>query len=269
MKTITINIIKKSVMGVVEGLTATIAQHNTEVDFQTIWASDSEEGKLDIHYREAVNDLENELTKWLAATSTQFDLQALAGNLILQLKVQDFWPPKLSGLLSNQIQNYIVHAVMAGWLGDFLDIKTADYAGMGASDLGAIKELLLKREFLFEEIARHEDSVDKDGVGSAVVGNRATDTEDKVADGSLVPGDRASDTEDKVADGSLVPGDRASDDTQMAVNELLTVERREDAEEKEGIGVAEAGSRREDNARQHFCHERVDWSGGRPPFELR
>ena len=149
-------------MGVVEGLTATIAQHNPEVDFQTIWASDSEEGKLDIHYREAVNDLENELTKWLAATSTQFDLQALAGNLMLQLKVQDFWPPKLSGLLSNQIQNYLVHAVMAGWLGDFPDIKTADYAGMGASDLGAIKELLLKREFLFEEIARHEDSVAKD-----------------------------------------------------------------------------------------------------------
>lgn len=220
-------------MGVVEGLTATIAQHNPEVDFQTIWASDSEEGKLDIHYREAVNDLENELTKWLAATSTQFDLQALAGNLMLQLKVQDFWPPKLSGLLSNQIQNYLVHAVMAGWLGDFPDIKTADYAGMGASDLGTIKELLLKREFLFEEIARHEDSVAKDGVGSAVVANRA------------------------------------SDDTQMAVNEVQTAVRKEDAEEKEGIGVAEAGSRREDNARQHFCHERVDWSGGRPPFELR
>ena len=256
-------------MGVVEGLTATIAQHNPEVDFQTIWASDSEEGKLDIHYREAVNDLENELTKWLAATSTQFDLQALAGNLMLQLKVQDFWPPKLSGLLSNQIQNYIVHAVMAGWLSDFPDIKTADYAGMGASDLGTIKELLMKREFLFEEIARHEDSVAKDGVGSAVVANRATDTENKVAAGNLVPGDRATDTENKVAAGNLVPGDRASDDTQMAVNELLTVERREDAEEKEGIGVAEAGSRREDNARQHFCHERVDWSGGRPPFELR
>lgn len=251
MKTITINIIKKSVMGVVEGLTATIAQHNPEVDFQTIWASDSEEGKLDIHYREAITDLENELTKWLAATSTQFDLQALAGNLMLQLKVQDFWPPKLSGLLSNQIQNYLVHAVMAGWLDDFTDIKTTDYAGMGASDLGTIKELLLKREFLFEEIARHEDSVAKDGVGSAVVSNRATDTEDKVADESLAP------------------GDRAADDAQMAVNELQTVERREDAEEKEGIGVAEAGARRKDNARQHFCHERVDWSGGRPPLELR
>ena len=59
MKTIIINIIKKSVMGVVEGLTATIAQHNPEVDFQTIWASDSEEGKLDIHYREAITDLES------------------------------------------------------------------------------------------------------------------------------------------------------------------------------------------------------------------
>ena len=251
MKTITIKIVKKSVMGVVEGLSATIAQHNPEVDFQTVWASDSEEGKLDIHYREAVNDLENELNKWLAATSTQFDLQALAGNLMLQLKIQDFWPPKLSGLLSNQIQNYLVHAVMAGWLGDFPDIKTTDFAGMGASDLGTIKELLLKREFLFEEIARHEDSVAKDGVGSAVVGNRVTDTEDKVADGSLAP------------------GDRAADDAQMAVNEVQTAERREDAEVKEGIGVAEAGSRREDNAKQHFCHERVDWSGGRPPLELR
>lgn len=251
MKTITINIIKKSVMGVVEGLTATIAQHNPEVDFQTIWASDSEEGKLDIHYREAITDLENELTKWLAATSTQFDLQALAGNLMLQLKVQDFWPPKLSGLLSNQIQNYLVHAVMAGWLDDFTDIKTTDYAGMGASDLGTIKELLLKREFLFEEIARHEDSITKDGIGSAVVGNRAADTEKKVADGSLAP------------------GDRTADDAQMAVNEVQTAVRKEDAEEKEGIGVAEAGSRREDNARQHFCHDRVDWSGGRPPLELR
>lgn len=251
MKTITIKIVKKSVMGVVEGLSATIAQHNPEVDFQTVWASDSEEGKLDIHYREAVNDLENELNKWLAATSTQFDLQALAGNLMLQLKVQDFWPPKLSGLLSNQIQNYLVHAVMAGWLSDFPDIKTTDYAGMGASDLGTIKELLLKRDFLFEEIARHKDSVAKDGVGSAVVSNRATDAENKVADGSLAP------------------GDRASDDTQMAVNEVQTTVRREDAEEKEGIGVAEAGARRKDNARQHFCHERVDWSGGRPPLELR
>lgn len=51
MKTITIKIIKKSVMGVVEGLTATIAQHNPDVDFQSVWASDAEEAKLDIYYR--------------------------------------------------------------------------------------------------------------------------------------------------------------------------------------------------------------------------
>ena len=59
MKTITIKIVKKSVMGVVEGLSATIAQHNPEVDFQTVWASDAEEAKLDIYYREAITDLEN------------------------------------------------------------------------------------------------------------------------------------------------------------------------------------------------------------------
>ena len=54
MNTIKINILKKSVMGVVEGLTTTIAAHNPDVDFETIWASDSEEPKLDIYYREAI-----------------------------------------------------------------------------------------------------------------------------------------------------------------------------------------------------------------------
>ena len=251
MKTITIKIVKKSVMGVVEGLSATIAQHNPEVDFQTVWASDGEEAKLDIYYREAITDLENFLARFSSSTTQQFDLQALADDFTITIKTLASWPPRLSGVLTNQIQNYLVHAIMAGWLSDFPDMNHTDYASMGASDLGTIKELLLKREFFFEEIARHEDSVSKDGVGSAVVGNRATDTEDKVADGSLAP------------------GDRAADDAQMAVNEVQTAERREDAEVKESIGVAEAGSRREDNAKQHFCHERVDWSGGRPPLELR
>lgn len=251
MKTITIKILKKSVMGVVEGLSATIAQHNPEVDFQTVWASDAEEAKLDIYYREAITDLENFLARFSSSTTQQFDLQALADDFTITIKTLASWPPRLSGVLTNQIQNYLVHAIMAGWLSDFPDMNHTDYASMGASDLGTIKELLLKREFFFEEIARHKDSVAKDGVGSAVVANRATDTEIKVADGNLVP------------------GDRASDDTQMAVNEVQTAVRKEDAEEKEGIGVAEAGSRHEDNARQHFCHERVDWSGGRPPFELR
>lgn len=251
MKTITIKIVKKSVMGVVEGLSATIAQHNPEVDFQTVWASDAEEAKLDIYYREAITDLENFLARFSSSTTQQFDLQALADDFTITIKTLASWPPRLSGVLTNQIQNYLVHAIMAGWLSDFPDMNHTDYASMGASDLGTIKELLLKREFFFEEIARHKDSVAKDGVGSAVVANRATDTEIKVADGNLVP------------------GDRASDDTQMAVNEVQTAVRKEDAEEKEGIGVAEACSRHEDNARQHFCHERVDWSGGRPPFELR
>ena len=69
MKTITIKIVKKSVMGVVEGLSATIAQHNPEEDFQTVWASDGEEAKLDIYYREAITDLENFLARFSSSIS--------------------------------------------------------------------------------------------------------------------------------------------------------------------------------------------------------
>ena len=64
MKTITIKIVKKSVMGVVEGLSATITQHNPEVDFQTVWASDGG-AKLDIYYREAITGLGKLLGKIL------------------------------------------------------------------------------------------------------------------------------------------------------------------------------------------------------------
>ena len=86
MKTITIKIVKKSVMGVVEGLSATIAQHNPEVDFQTVWASDGEEAKLDIYYREAITDLENFLARFSSSTTQQFDLQALADDFSITIK---------------------------------------------------------------------------------------------------------------------------------------------------------------------------------------
>ena len=147
MKTITIKIIKKSVMGVVEGLSATIAQHNPEVDFETIWASDAEEAKLDIYYREAITDLENFLASFSSSTTQQFDLQALADDFTITVKTLAYWPPRLSGVLTNQIQNYLVHAIMAGWLSDFPDMPHTDYASMGASDLESIKEVLLKKDF--------------------------------------------------------------------------------------------------------------------------
>ena len=355
-------------MGVVEGLTATIAQHNPEVDFQTIWASDSEEGKLDIHYREAITDLESFLSRFTSATSGLFDLQALADDYVITIRTHSNWPPRLSGVLSNQIQNYLVHAIMAGWLSDFPDIKTADYGGMGAKDLDDIKELLLKKDFRFAEEARHQDSEEKNGAerialargkddshkqgNSAAVGERSSDSEAKVGNGAAV-GERSSDAEVKVGNGASVgerssdaeakaengasAGERSSDSEAKAENGASAGERSSDSEakvengasvgerfsdsevkvgngasvgerfsdaeakvengaavgerfsdsdakeenalaaearnddrvEKDAGGGVRASERHEDPATQHFHHDYVDWSGGRPPYELR
>lgn len=178
MKTITINIIKKSVMGLVEGISATIAKHNPEVDFQTMWASDSEEPVLDIHYREAITDLENFLARFTSETSGLFDLQAVADDFSLSIRTMSNWPPRLSGVLSNLVQNYLAHAMVAGWLSDFPDIKTADYGGMGVKDLDDIKELLLKKNFCFREVARGADTEAKVEV-LAGAGARGADGESK------------------------------------------------------------------------------------------
>ena len=321
-------------MGVVEGLTATIAQHNPEVDFQTIWASDSEEGKLDIHYREAITDLESFLARFTSATSGLFDLQALADDYVITIRTQGNWPPRLSGVLSNQIQNYLVHAIMAGWLSDFPDIKTADYGGMGAKDLDDIKELLLKKDFRFAEVARHQDREEKNGAerialargkddshkqgNGAAVGERFSDAEVKAGNGAAVGerfsdaevkagngasvGERSSDSEVKVGNDAAVgkrssdaevkagngasAGERFSDSEVKAGNGASVGERSSDAEakvgktlaaearnddrvEKDAGGGVRASERHEDSATQHFHHDYVDWSGGRPPYELR
>lgn len=179
MKTITINIIKKSVMGLVEGISATIAKHNPEVDFQTIWASDSEEPVLDIHYREAITDLENFLARFTSETSGLFDLQAQADDFSISIRTMSNWPPRLSGVLSNLVQNYLAHAMVAGWLSDFPDIKTTDYAGMGVKDLDDIKEILLKKNFCFKEVARHGDEDSKEIAEARGVDARGADMERK------------------------------------------------------------------------------------------
>ena len=216
MKTITIKIVKKSVMGVVEGLSATIAQHNPEVDFQTVWASDGEEAKLDIYYREAITDLENFLARFSSSTTQQFDLQALADDFSITIKTLVSWPPRLSGVLTNQIQNYLVHAILAGWLSDIPDMTHTDYASMGANDLEAIKEVLLKKDFRFVEAARTADDTVKEG-------SSAVDAE----------------------------------------------ARNEDAVDKDEQKGMKGSERNPDFVSQHFHQDFVDWSGGRPPFELR
>lgn len=301
MKTITIKIVKKSVMGVVEGLSATIAQHNPEVDFQTVWASDAEEAKLDIYYREAITDLENFLARFSSSTTQQFDLQALADDFTITIKTLASWPPRLSGVLTNQIQNYLVHAILAGWLSDFPDMNYADYASMGASDLEAIKEVLLKKDFSFAEAERTADDTVKDGssavdavarVGDEVEKNsNFSPTERRAVDGvaknasSSSASERKDDAAEKDSNLSSTSM-RVEDDEGKTQNALNAEARGADGAVKEGNSLgAEArnedevdkdkqrgvkGSERNpDFASQHFHQDYVDWSGGRPPYELR
>lgn len=335
MKTITIKIVKKSVMGVVEGLSATIAQHNPEVDFQTVWASDGEEAKLDIYYREAITDLENFLARFSSSTTQQFDLQALADDFQISIKTLASWPPRLSGVLTNQIQNYLVHAILAGWMSDFPDMNHTDYASMGASDLEAIKEVLLKKDFSFAEAERTADDTVKDGssavdavarVGDEVEKNsNFSPTERRAVDGvaknasASSASERKEDeagkdsnrsstsmrvdddsdkqmnaqsaetrTSDSVGKNVASPGTtaRGGDDegkTQNALNaeargadgavkngnSLDAEARKEDAVAKDEQRGLKGSERNPDFASQHFHQDYVDWSGGRPPYELR
>lgn len=284
MKTITIKIVKKSVMGVVEGLSATIAQHNPEVDFQTVWASDGEEAKLDIYYREAITDLENFLARFSSSTTQQFDLQALADDFSITIKTLVSWPPRLSGVLTNQIQNYLVHAILAGWLSDFPDMNHTDYASMGASDLEAIKEVLLKKDFCFAEAERTADDTVKEG--SSAVGAEARASDAAVKEGnSSSTSTRSEDDSDKQMneqsawartsdgvgkeDNSLDAEARGSDATVKDGNTLDAEARNGDAVDKDEQKGMKGSERNPDFVSQHFHQDFVDWSGGRPPFELR
>lgn len=249
MKTITIKIIKKSVMGVVEGLSATIAQHNPEVDFNSVWASDAEEAKLDIYYREAITDLENFLARFSSSTTQKFDLQALADDFSINIVTLASWPPRLSGVLSNQIQNYLVHAIIAGWLSDFPDMAHTDYASMGASDLDAIKEILLKKDFSFAEAERKADDTTKEG-SSPMASARSGDEIGKQKNAQATAG-------------------RSVDAEAKSQNELDAEARNVDEVDKDDQSGPKGSERNQDFVSQHFHQDHVDWSGGRPPYELR
>lgn len=249
MKTITIKIIKKSVMGVVEGLSATIAQHNPEVDFLSVWASDAEEAKLDIYYREAITDLENFLARFSSSTTQKFDLQALADDFSINIVTLASWPPRLSGVLSNQIQNYLVHAIIAGWLSDFPDMAHTDYASMGASDLDAIKEILLKKDFSFAEAERKADDTTKEG-SSPMASARSGDEIGKQKNAQATAG-------------------RSVDAEAKSQNELDAEARNVDEVDKDDQSGPKGSERNQDFVSQHFHQDHVDWSGGRPPYELR
>lgn len=284
MKTITIKIVKKSVMGVVEGLSATIAQHNPEVDFQTVWASDGEEAKLDIYYREAITDLENFLARFSSSTTQQFDLQALADDFSITIKTLVSWPPRLSGVLTNQIQNYLVHAILAGWLSDFPDMNHTDYASMGASDLDAIKEILLKKDFSFAEAERKADDTTKEGSSASDTSARAVDLHEKAGSSPMASArsedeigkqknaqatsGRSVDTGEK-ENGELAVQNRSVDAEAKSQNKLDAEARNVDEVDKDAQSGPKGSERNQDFVSQHFHQDRVDWSGGRPPYELR
>lgn len=271
-------------MGVVDGLSATIAQHNPEVDFQTVWASDGEEAKLDVYYREAITDLENFLARFSSSTTQQFDLQALADDFSITIKTLVSWPPRLSGVLTNQIQNYLVHAILAGWLSDFPDMNHTDYASMGASDLEAIKEVLLKKDFRFAEAERTADDTVKEGSSAVNAVARAGDgiekdhryspTERRGRDemekdaSSSSTSERKEDEAEKGSNSSST-STRSEDDSDKQMNEQSAEARNEDAVDKDEQRGMKGSERKPDFASQHFHQDFVDWSGGRPPFELR
>lgn len=281
-------------MGLVEGISATIAKHNPEVDFQTIWASDSEEPVLDIHYREAITDLENFLARFTSETSGLFDLQAQADDFSISIRTMSNWPPRLSGVLSNLVQNYLAHAMVAGWLSDFPDIKTTDYAGMGASDLDAIKGILLKKDFCFREVARHGDEELKEIAEARGVEARGADGESKNEVTASVE-TRGIDAEAKVkavssaeargADGEAKAEAAAGVETRGSDGEAkveivsFTEARGADVEAKaeaaadvgarfgdrvvkDAGGGVRASERNKDFMSQHFHEDRVDWGGG-------
>lgn len=271
-------------MGVVEGLTATIAQHNPDVDFQSVWASDAEEARLDIYYREAITDLENFLARFSSSTTQKFDLQALADDFSITIVTLAAWPPRLSGVLSNQIQNYLVHAIIAGWLSDFPDMAHTDYASMGASDLDAIKEILLKKDFNFAEAERKADDTTKEGSSASDTSSRAVDGDEKAnsspmasarsGDGidkqknAQAPSGRSVDTDEK-ENGELAVQNRSIDAEAKSQNELDAEARNVDEVDKDAQSGPKGSERNQDFVSQHFHQDRVDWSGGRPPYELR
>ncbi len=165
MPKITFNIIKVAVYSIAEGISVSIAQHNGGTPtYEQLWASPDESRKLDIYYREAISDLEKSLTKWLVSSSAQFNLAQAGDNYTLSLFLNPNWPATLEGLLANKIQDYLVHAVTAGWLNDFtgLEIKQ-DYQAMAANDLSDIRDIICKRFFHFFTGYRKEDDVNKQG----------------------------------------------------------------------------------------------------------
>ena len=205
MAQVTISITRSKVYAVAEGISVTISRHNGGTPtFEQLWASSSEAPKLDIYYREAIGDLERRLMDWASATSSQFDLEADGTDYTLTLGMSPYWPTRLTGLLDNKIQDFLVHAVTAGWLNDFdgLTVKQ-DYQAMSAQDLLDILAIVYQREFGFTESARGTDSTTKDDPDAVTADARTSDSTTKDDPDAVTADARTADSTAK--DRSTIP----------------------------------------------------------------
>lgn len=160
---ITITILRDDVMSIVEGLSATIAQHNSGVPtMEQLWASESEKRKLDIWWRSSVTDLEEAYKHWIVESTPMFDMTVECDDYTITFAVSYHWSQRLTGLLANHIQNYFVFSILAGWLGDLANITAPDYAVLAANELKKSIGILSMRELDADGVAAGIDDITKD-----------------------------------------------------------------------------------------------------------
>ena len=247
---ITITITRSQILHIVEGISATIGQHNNggATAWQALWASASESPKLDIWWREAIADLELAVNKWAQSTSSQFNLLQDGSDYTITLDPGERWSSKLSGLLANKIQSFMVHYVVSGWLSDFKDVQSPDYQEMATQDIKDIAYILVRRNLDTEASARHEDAQTKeDDTGSESGDSRHADTdtkEDSSEDAS--GGARRGDTQTK--------GDSTDDPTSSA--------RHTDVQTKENTSDVASGTCR-DKDDEYFDEASLYTAGAR------
>jgi len=233
-------------MGLVEGISITISQHNGGTpSFEQLWASDSESPKLDIYYREAISDLERALSHYVVSSTAMFDLQASGSDYVLQLKLADTWSDKLTGVLKNKIQDYLVHAVTAGWLNDFEGVTVKqDYQAMSAQDTEDIKYLCCQKSFSFTEHQRTGDS--------------ASDT-----DNEPIAGSRKKETEKASSVAQAEAGARTTDNNNKTKEDTTAGNRKQDTgKASDGAGTEQTtGTRHEDNSVVDLRKDWTNWSG--------
>lgn len=207
MAQLTIHITKRNIYHIAEGISVTIAQHNGDTPtYEQLWASPDESIKLDIYYREAVSDMERKLADWLRTSTAQYNLLADADNYQLLLDTSRYWPKRLEGLLDNKIQDYLVHAVTAGWLNDFegLNVKQ-DYQAMAAQDLADIRDIICYRAFAFVEVQRTQDTSTKDSSSDHTPAARTQDTAAKDGSHASATTHRRKDNVTKTANEDIPP----------------------------------------------------------------